>query len=71
LALLVDAPRERRAPLEEMVALAEFLSERLPQLRDEWQTHRDQLRATGQLPSAAADQPVNTVEIPRKELPHG
>ena len=47
LALLADAPPDRRAALEEMVALAEFLSERLPALRDEWQAHRDQLRATG------------------------
>jgi len=50
LALLADAPPDRRAPLEEMVALAEFLSERLPALRDEWQAHRDQLRATGPQP---------------------
>ncbi|MEV0588131.1 hypothetical protein [Nonomuraea sp. NPDC050310] len=40
LALLADAPAERRAPLEEMVALAEFLSERLPALREEWLAHR-------------------------------
>ena len=45
LVLLADAPPERRAPLEEMVALAEFLSERLPQLRDEWHTRRAELRA--------------------------
>jgi hypothetical protein len=51
LALLADAPPDRRAPLEEMVALAEFLSERLPALRTEWQTHRDQLLAAGTLPS--------------------
>ncbi|ANS29428.1 hypothetical protein R1CP_23800 [Rhodococcus opacus] len=44
LALLADAPPERRAPLEEMVALADFLSERLPALLDEWHTHRDELR---------------------------
>ena len=50
LALLADAPPDRRAPLEEMVALAEFLSERLPALRTEWQTHRDQLLAAGTLP---------------------
>jgi len=50
LALLADAPPERRAPLEEMVALAEFLGERLPELRDEWRTYRDQLRSAGQLP---------------------
>ncbi|MDT0320352.1 GbsR/MarR family transcriptional regulator [Streptomyces millisiae] len=51
LALLADAPPERRAPLAELVALADFLSERLPALLDEWHTHRDRLRATGELPS--------------------
>lgn len=50
LALLAEAPAERRAPLEEMVALAEFLSERLPELRDEWQQRRDQLRSSGTPP---------------------
>ncbi|MFE2042065.1 GbsR/MarR family transcriptional regulator [Streptomyces sp. NPDC059477] len=50
LALLADAPPERRAPLEEMIALADFLSERLPRLMDEWHTHRDALRAAGKLP---------------------
>ncbi len=49
LVLLADAPPERRAPLEEMVALAEFLSERLPALRHEWLAHRDRLRETGAL----------------------
>ena len=53
LAVLADASPERRAPLEEMVALADFLAERLPALRDEWQTHRDQLRASGRLPAPA------------------
>ena len=52
LALLADASPERRAPLEEMVALAEFLSERLPRLRDEWHVRRDQLRASGSLLAA-------------------
>ncbi|SEL29105.1 GbsR/MarR family transcriptional regulator [Rhodococcus maanshanensis] len=51
LALLADAPPDRRAPLEEMVALAEFLSERLPTLLDEWHTRRDELRRTGALPA--------------------
>jgi DNA-binding transcriptional regulator GbsR (MarR family) len=46
LALLTDASAERRAPLEEMVALAEFLSERLPALRDEWHAYRDELRTS-------------------------
>ena len=46
LALLADASPERRAPLEEMVALADFLAERLPALRDEWHAYRDALRAS-------------------------
>jgi DNA-binding MarR family transcriptional regulator len=49
LALLDDDSPARRAPLEEMVALADFLSERLPALLDEWLTVRDQLRATRKL----------------------
>ena len=49
LALLSEAPPERRAPLEEMIALAEFLAERLPRLVDEWQAHRDELRASRRL----------------------
>lgn len=51
LALLTDAPAERRAPLAEMAALAEFLSQRLPELREEWQQRREQLRAAGTLPA--------------------
>ncbi len=52
LAVLEDAPPERRAPLAEMVALAEFLGERLPELRDEWHARREELRASGKLPTA-------------------
>ncbi|MEU6347444.1 MULTISPECIES: hypothetical protein [unclassified Streptomyces] len=51
LALLTEAPAERRAPLEEMVALADFLGERLPLLLEEWHAHRDALRAAGTLPA--------------------
>jgi hypothetical protein len=51
LALLTDASPERRAPLEEMVALADFLSVRLPVLQDEWRAHRNELRAAGALPT--------------------
>ncbi|MFE5368029.1 GbsR/MarR family transcriptional regulator [Streptomyces mirabilis] len=54
LALLTDAPPERRAPLEEMAALAEFLADRLPRLVDEWHAHRDTLRASGKLPRPGA-----------------
>lgn len=57
LALLADAPPERRAPLEEMIALADFLAERLPRLMDERHAHRDGLRATGHLPPPSAPSP--------------
>lgn len=49
LALLVGAGPERRAPLEEMLALVEFLGERLPQVLAEWRERRDALRAKGKL----------------------
>ena len=45
LALLSDAAPERRAPLEELVALADFLGERLPQVLAEWRERRETLRA--------------------------
>ena len=45
-AVLGEASPERRAPLEEMVALSEFLSRRLPALLDEWFTVRDEMRAS-------------------------
>ena len=51
--LLADSPPERRAPLAEMVALAEFLSQRLPELQAEWRSHRDGLRTAGTLPTPA------------------
>jgi len=50
LALLAGAPPERRAPLEEGVALLDFLGERLPQVLAEWRERRDTLRAAGKLP---------------------
>lgn len=49
LALLPEDARARRAPLEEGVALAEFLDERLPQVAAEWRERRAALRASGQL----------------------
>ncbi len=49
LEVLGEADRSRRAPLEEMLALAEFLGERLPQVLAEWRERRDAMRATGQL----------------------
>jgi hypothetical protein len=50
LALLADAPLERRAVLLEWAAFADFLVERLPILEKEWKSHREALRAAGQLP---------------------
>ncbi|MER5792276.1 hypothetical protein [Streptomyces sp. NPDC001980] len=52
--LLTDAAPTRRAPLEEMVALAEFLAERLPAPRDDWHAHREGLRASGKLPPSGS-----------------
>lgn len=49
LALLADAPPARRAPLEELVALADFLGERLPQVLAEWRERRAAMRASGKL----------------------
>lgn len=49
LELLADAPAQRRAALDEMVALEEFLAERLPELRREWHARRDAMRASGAL----------------------
>ncbi|MBS2553550.1 MarR family transcriptional regulator [Catenulispora sp. NL8] len=50
LTLLPDDASVRRAVLQELAQLADFLSERLPQLADEWRVHRDALRAAGKLP---------------------
>jgi DNA-binding transcriptional ArsR family regulator len=50
LAVLADAPVERRAVLLEYAAFADFLVERLPILGQEWQKHREALHAAGELP---------------------
>jgi len=47
LAVLADAPPERRAVLAEWAALADFLVERLPALEQEWTAYRDSLRSAG------------------------
>ena len=51
LEVLADAPVERRAVLLEFAAFADFLVERLPQLEQEWNEHRQALRDGGQLPA--------------------
>jgi biotin operon repressor len=50
LALLADAPAERRAVLLEYAAFADFLVARLPELEKDWRAHRAALRAAGELP---------------------
>jgi hypothetical protein len=47
LVLLADAAPARRAPLEELAALADFLGERLPQVLAEWRVRRDAMRESG------------------------
>jgi DNA-binding IclR family transcriptional regulator len=44
-----DTPAERRAVLQETVALADFLRDRIPALHEEWKKHRDSLRESGEL----------------------
>lgn len=49
--VLRDASAERRAVLLEMSAFAEFLLEAMPRLQREWQTRRETLVASGDLPA--------------------
>jgi hypothetical protein len=51
LEVLKGAPPERRAMLLEMSAFADFLVERTRALQQEWEAHRDALRASGELPA--------------------
>jgi DNA-binding transcriptional regulator GbsR (MarR family) len=44
-----DAAPERRATLMEMAAFADWLVERTRALQDEWEAHRETLRASGEL----------------------
>ena len=50
LEVLKDATPERRADALYMAAFADFLVERTRLLKEEWETHRDALRARGELP---------------------
>jgi biotin operon repressor len=50
LALLADAPIERKAVLLEYAAFADFLVARLPELEKDWKAHREALHAAGELP---------------------
>jgi hypothetical protein len=50
LRVVADAPAARRAVLLEWAAFADFLADRLPQLEKDWKSHREALRAAGELP---------------------
>src|SRR6185312_11774799 len=50
LAVLHDAPAERRAVLLELAAFAEFLVEQMPKVEREWEARRRALVASGELP---------------------
>jgi hypothetical protein len=52
LEVLKEAPPERRGTLLEMAAFADFLVERTRALQQEWEAHRDALRASGELPAS-------------------
>lgn len=52
LAVLHDAPAERRAVLLEMSAFADFLLEQMPRIEQEWKTRRAALVESGELPDA-------------------
>jgi len=53
LEVLKEAPPERRATLLELEAFAGWLVERTRILEEEWEAHRDALRASGDLPGKA------------------
>ncbi len=53
LALLADAPPERRVVLLQYEAFADWLTSRMPEWEKEWQAHRDALHAAGKLPGPA------------------
>jgi DNA-binding transcriptional regulator GbsR (MarR family) len=50
LEVLKDAPAERKADALEMAAFADFLVDQTRRMQEEWETHRDALRARGELP---------------------
>jgi DNA-binding transcriptional regulator GbsR (MarR family) len=51
--VLKNAPPERRATLMEFEAFADWLVERTRTLQEEWEKHREALRASGELPGKA------------------
>ena len=51
LQVLTDASPERRTTLVEMAAFADWLVDRTRAMQQEWEAHRDALRASGELPA--------------------
>ena len=49
LGVLRDAPAEHRAEARELAAFADFLVDATQALQKQWETHRDALRARGEL----------------------
>jgi DNA-binding transcriptional regulator GbsR (MarR family) len=60
LEILQDAPAERRAVLLETAAFAEFLLEQIPRFQQEWETRRQALVASGDLPETRPGQRRHT-----------
>ena len=50
LAMLADAPPERRVVLLEWAAFSDWLTAQMPQWEKAWKAHRDALHAAGELP---------------------
>jgi DNA-binding transcriptional regulator GbsR (MarR family) len=50
LEVLKDASAERKADALQMAAFADFLVEQTRRMQKDWETHRDALRARGELP---------------------
>jgi len=50
LEVLGDAPPERKTDALEMAAFADFLVEQTRRMQEEWEAHRNTLRARGELP---------------------
>jgi DNA-binding MarR family transcriptional regulator len=48
LGVLGDAPTGRRAVLEEVAALGDFLAEKMPAVYAEWRAYRETLRSSGE-----------------------
>jgi DNA-binding transcriptional ArsR family regulator len=54
LAMLADAPPERRVVLLEWAAFSDWLTAQMPEWEKAWKAHRDALHAAGELPGPAS-----------------